>query len=282
MSRLDYIEITGLKIYAYHGVLAEEKKQGQDFFVNARLYYDMASAAAKDDLEQAINYAECCQLITDIFQEKCCDLIETVCEKVCHCLLLAYDRLEKVEVQLCKPHAPIGLPFSNVSVNMARQWHKVYLAIGSNMGEKKALMDAGIQELAEHPLIFLGQVSDFIETEPYGGVEQDNFLNGCLEIKTLLSPEALLEFLHEVEAHANRKRIVRWGPRTLDLDIIFYDKEVYESDTLLIPHVDMENRQFVLEPLNQLCPNFRHPVLGKTVTQLLQDLQRIERRKNER
>lgn len=272
MSRQDYIEITGLKIYAYHGVLSEEKEKGQDFYFNARLYYDMAPAAWGDDLDQAINYAECCQLITDLFQEKSYDLIETVCEKVCRQLLLTYDRLEKVEAQLCKPHAPIGLPFSDVSVNMTRQWHKVYLAIGSNMGEKRALMEEGIRELAEHPLICLGKVSDFIETVPYGGVEQDNFLNGCLEINTLLEPEQLLDFLHEVEAHANRERIIRWGPRTLDLDIIFYDKEVYESDTLIIPHIDMENRQFVLEPLSQLCPNFRHPVLGKTVSQLLKAL----------
>lgn len=272
MSRQDYIEITGLKIYAYHGVLSEEKEKGQDFYVNARLYYDMAPAAEEDNLEKAINYAECCQLITTIFLEKKCDLIETVCEEICGRLLLTYNRLEKVEVQLCKPHAPIGLPFSNVSVNMMRQWHKVYLAVGSNMGDKRAFIEEGIRELAEHPLIRLGTVSDFMETAPYGGVEQDNFLNGCLEIKTLLTPEQLLEFLHEVEAHANRERIVRWGPRTLDLDIIFYDKEVYESETLIIPHIDMENRQFVLEPLNQICSNFRHPVLGKTVSQLLKAL----------
>lgn len=273
MSRRDYIEITGLKIYAYHGVLPEEKEKGQDFYVNARLYYDMEEAAEGDNLEEAINYAECCQLITDIFQEKCYDLIETVCNEVCQRLLLIYSKLEEIKIQLCKPHAPIGLPFENVSVNMTRKWHRVYLAIGSNMGEKRAIMESGIEELKNHPLIRLGNVSDFIETEPYGGVEQDNFLNGCLEIKTLLSPEKLLVFLHEVEAHANRERIVRWGPRTLDLDILFYDKEVYESDTLMIPHVDMENRDFVLRPLSQICPNFRHPVLKKTVSQLLRELQ---------
>lgn len=82
--------------------------------------------------------------------------------------------------------------------------------------------------------------------------------------------------LHRVEALADRKRTVHWGPRTLDLDILFYDKMVYESDTLIIPHVDMENRYFVLKPLSELIPNFRHPILNKTITQLLTALDNAE------
>ena len=92
-------------------------------------------------------------------------------------------------------------------------------------------------------------------------------------METLLGQEELLEVLHVLEADADRRRVLRWGPRTLDLDIVFYDKLVYESKTLIIPHVDMENRYFVLKPLAELCPNFRHPILGKTVTQLLNSLE---------
>ena len=88
----------------------------------------------------------------------------------------------------------------------------------------------------------------------------------------MLNQEELLELLHRIEAEADRKRLIVWGPRTLDMDIVFFDKLVYESEDLIIPHVDMQNRLFVLEPLSELCPNYRHPILGKTVTQLRDEL----------
>ena len=81
-----------------------------------------------------------------------------------------------------------------------------------------------------------------------------------------------MELLNQIETKAGRKRETHWGPRTLDLDIIFYDKLVYEDEELILPHVDMENRYFVLKPLSELAPNMRHPILQKTVTQLLQAL----------
>jgi dihydroneopterin aldolase/2-amino-4-hydroxy-6-hydroxymethyldihydropteridine diphosphokinase len=115
-----------------------------------------------------------------------------------------------------------------------------------------------------------------ITTKPYGPVEQEDFLNGCLVLETMLNQEELLELLHRIEAEAGRKRLIVWGPRTLDLDIVFFDKLVYESEDLIIPHVDMQNRLFVLQPLAELCPNYRHPILGKTVTQLRNELHEKE------
>lgn len=266
---MDFIKITGLCIYAYHGVLPEEKRDGQDFFINAKLFYDMKKAGQTDHLEDALNYADCCTFMGQVFTERSYDLIEAAAENLCKQLLLHYPALAAVELELRKPHAPIGMPFSDVSVNMTRGWHKAYLAIGSNLGDKRALIEQGVAALRACEEIRNVRCSSLIETEPYGPVEQDTFVNGCIAIETLLDPEALLEKLHRIEADANRTRELRWGPRTLDLDIIFYDKLVYESDTLIIPHVDMQNRTFVLQPLLELCPNYRHPVLGKTVQQLL-------------
>ena len=111
-----------------------------------------------------------------------------------------------------------------------------------------------------------------METLPYGVVEQDNFVNGMFEIRTLLAPEELLQELHRIEQMEGRERKLHWGPRTLDLDIIFYDDLVYASGDLVIPHIDMENRYFVLKPLSELAPNFRHPITHKTVTQMLSEL----------
>ena len=112
-----------------------------------------------------------------------------------------------------------------------------------------------------------------IVTEPYGGVEQEDFLNGALEIETLLEPEELLEVLHQVEDAEGRKRTLRWGPRTLDLDILFYDRICYESENLVIPHVDLENRVFVLKPMSEIAPYFRHPINHKTMMGLLKELE---------
>lgn len=268
----NYIEITGLKIFARHGVLPEEKAEGQDFYVNARLYYDMAKPGQSDRLEDALDYAEVCAYMDSVFTQKTFDLIEAAGDWLCRKVLRRFSLLTGMELTLEKPHAPIGLPFANVSVNMGFWWHKVYLSVGSNLGNSRMLIAAGIEELKSCPNIRNVSVTKLIATKPYGPVEQPDFLNGCVELETLFDPEELLAFLHEVEAHADRKREVHWGPRTLDMDIIFYDKLVYESGDLVIPHIDMEHREFVLKPLAQLCPNYRHPVLQKTVGQLLQEL----------
>jgi len=114
--------------------------------------------------------------------------------------------------------------------------------------------------------------SDLFVTKPYGPVEQNDFVNGCLEMETYMDPEELVTYIHEIEDYFERDRSIHWGPRPIDLDIVFFDDYVYNSKTLTIPHADMENRMFVLEPLSQLCPGRRHPVWGKTVDQMKKEL----------
>lgn len=268
----DKICVELLEVYAHHGVFPEEKQKGQPFLINAVLYADLRKAGKEDRLELSTDYGEVCQFMTQWMQENTFNLIEAVAEGLAQAVLLRYELISGIDLEIRKPEAPIEQPFGCVSVKIHREWHKAYLGVGSNMGDKKHYIQEAVEALKSHPLTVVNGISDLIETEPYGGVVQDNFLNGVIEIETLLSPMELLDMLHEIEGAAGRVREVRWGPRTLDLDIIFYDKIVCEGDALIIPHQDMENRRFVLEPLKMLAPNYRHPVLGKTVSRLLEDI----------
>lgn len=268
----DEIRIDNLEVFAHHGVAPEEKANGQPFYVNAVLYTDIRPAGLEDDLSLSTNYGEICHFINNWMKDNMYDLIETVAESVAEQILLNFGSIHELVLEIRKPKAPVGLPFESVSVRIRRSWHQVYLSLGSNMGDREAYLQQGIAQLSEHPLIQVQQVAEIIETDSYGGVEQEKFLNTAVKLRTLLTPKELLDRLHYIEDTAGRTREIHWGPRTLDLDILFYDKMVYEDNTLTLPHVDMENRYFVLKPLSELAPNFRHPVLGKTVTQMLRDL----------
>ena len=186
--------------------------------------------------------------------------------------------MHKLVLELKKPHAPIGLPFSSVSVKIERGWKKAYLGIGSNMGDRKAYIEEALKRLKANEEIRKMRCSQLIWTKPYGGVEQEDFLNGAIELETLLTPYELLEFLHELERKAGRERKIHWGPRTLDLDILFYEDFVSDDPKLTVPHPDMENRLFVLEPLSELCPYYVNQISGKSVTRMLRKLQEQEDR----
>lgn len=269
---MDQIVIENLETYGYHGVFAKENRDGQTFSFNVVLHTDSRKAAKEDNLELSTDYSEICHFIDDWMKKNVCKLIETVAERLSCEILKRFPMVNAIDLEVKKPEAPIGLPFDSVSVKIHRSWHKVYLSIGSNMGDRNQFLENAVNTLKNNDLTKEVKMSSLIETKPYGPVEQDDFLNGVVELKTLMTPNELLDFLHEIEAEAGRERNIHWGPRTLDLDILFYDKLIYEDDQLIIPHVDLENRYFVLKPLSELAPNFRHPILGKTVSTLLNEL----------
>lgn len=269
---MDEIRIENLKVFANHGVYPEENENGQNFYVNAVLYADTIAAGMQDDLELSTNYGEVCHFIDSFMKAHTYKLIEAVAENMARELLLTFPLVKAVDLEIRKPHAPINLPFESVSVKIKRGWHTVYVAFGSNMGDKEEHINRGLAQLNTYTGVQVKKASEFIRTAPYGGVEQDEFVNGVVCLETYLSPRELLLVLHEVEASENRERTIHWGPRTLDLDIIFYDDFILDEEDLCIPHIDMQNREFVLQPLMELAPYKRHPIYGKSVQEMLTEL----------
>ena len=268
----DEIRIRGLRVFAHHGVFEEETRLGQMFVVNATLYTSTRQGGLADALEQTISYADVCVFLTEYLQKNTWKLLEAAVEHACRALLLKSPLIHEVELELEKPSAPIPLPFDSVSVCVRRGWHRAFVALGSNMGDKQGYLDGAVEALRADECVRVKKVSAYRVTEPYGGVEQDDFLNAAMEIETLYDPEELLDALHVLEQAARRERLVHWGPRTLDLDILFYDDLVQDDPALILPHPDLQNRDFVLGPMVELAPNFVHPVLHKTMRQLLDAL----------
>ncbi len=273
---MDKIIIKDLEIFAYHGVLEEEKRNGQPFIVTAELFLDLREAGIKDDLSKTVNYAEVCQLISDTMTKEKFDLIEAVAEAVAGAILLRFEMIKEVHLIISKPMAPIPMTFDTVCVDIVRKKHIVYLGLGSNLGDKEGYLDFAIDQLNKDEFIRVNKVSEYIVTEPYGDVEQDDFLNGCVEIETLYTPMELLSVINDIEQSAGRKRLIHWGPRTLDIDILLYDREIVMEEKLKIPHVEMTKREFVLKPLVEIAPYAVHPGVGKTVLRLYEMLKTEE------
>lgn len=269
---MDKIKIKNLEVFCNHGVYKEETVLGQKFAVNLVMYTQTRRAGVTDELEYSVDYGNVSQFINDFMKKNTFKLIEAVAENLAGELLLHYPLVEAVDLEVKKPWAPVHLPLDTVSVEIKRGWHQAYIALGSNMGDKKAHLDFAVDAFSSLPGCQVLKVSDYIATEPYGGVEQDEFLNGALLLKTWLSPEELLEKIHEIELSQGRERLIHWGPRTLDLDILFYDDRILDTEDLTIPHPEIQLRDFVLEPMEQIAPWLRHPVLNKTIRQLRREL----------
>ena len=227
---MDQIRIENLEVYAHHGVLKEENTLGQKFLVSLVLYADTKEAGRSDDLSFSVNYADVAHFVEEQMKARDYKLIEAAAEHLAEEVLLQFPEMDNISVEIKKPWAPILLPLDHVSVRIRRGWTKVYLSIGSNMGDKKENIRKAVGALRGDRRIRKVTESPLIQTEPYGYTEQDDFLNGAICLETMYQPEELLARLHEIEAAGHRERKIHWGPRTIDLDILLYGDEVIQTE----------------------------------------------------
>lgn len=219
---MDNIKIKKLDLFAKHGVYKEENVLGQKFVFSAVLYLDTAKAGVSDELEDSVNYGEVCHFIREFAEGRTFKLLESLAEHTAAAVLDRFPLVKRIDLEIEKPWAPIGLPLESVSVEISRGWHQAFIALGSNMGDKKKYLDDAVKAMDDLDGCRIVTVADYIETEPYGGVEQDDFLNSVLLMETRLQPEVLLEKLHEIEGLADRKRTIPVGAANFGIWILFF------------------------------------------------------------
>ncbi len=153
-----------------------------------------------------------------------------------------------------------------------KKGNRVFLGLGSNIGNKRKNLINAIKLIDSHNHIEIKDISKFYLSPPYGFEEQESFINCVIEIATDLTPFDLLKVLKEMEKKLGRKPTFRWGPRIIDIDILFYEDVIINEKELIVPHPDIQNRAFVLVPMVEIDSEFFHPLLKKTVYQLMNEL----------
>ena len=250
----DKILIRGVEISACHGVNDCEKVEPHPFIFDADISTDFYAAAKNDDLDKTVNYSSFCKLLDKVTKGNVFNLIEKLAYECAFAAFEQFPQMTELSLTVWKPEAPMNRKFDKVGVTVTMRREKVYLSLGSSMGDKKNYLDTAIKKLDETRGVTVEKVSEYISTQPYGGVAENEFLNCAACVSTILTPHRLLDEIHRIEAECGRVRGKRWGDRTLDIDIIFFGDKKLCDETLTIPHPDYKNRDFVKIPLKCIAP----------------------------
>ena len=147
-----------------------------------------------------------------------------------------------------------------------------YLGLGSNLGDKHEYITKAINSISRLKNIEIKRTSSMITTKPYGKTDQPDFMNCVIELDTVLLPDELLKKCLYIENQLGRIRNEKWGPRTIDIDLLFYEDKIINTELLILPHPELHKREFVLTSLNELCPNLVHPILNRKIKDIFMEL----------
>jgi dihydroneopterin aldolase / 2-amino-4-hydroxy-6-hydroxymethyldihydropteridine diphosphokinase len=274
------IFIKNLKLFGYHGVNPEEKINGQDFIFNAALNLkedrEKPDIALSDDISQTVNYSEIIAVIKDVNSSKKFDLLESLSKQIAQKILDFSPFISKVKVRVEKPNPPIKEDLESVGVvcriEKSQQFKvsRFYLSIGSNTGDREQNLREAVYGLERKDFIKISEVSSIYETEPMYNKEQDSFYNLALggTIAGDYGPFEFLGLLKSIEYYMGRKSsAVRYGPRLIDLDLLYFDEFKIESDILVVPHPLIKERKFVILPLAEIAPSLE--IEGKKIDDFL-------------
>lgn len=248
---LDQIAVTGLRVFGRHGVQPEELTDGQEFIVDVELATDTVAAAAADDLSLTVDYGVLTGQLAAIVAGEPVALIETLAARLA-AACLACPPVAEARITVHKPHAPVTETVSDITMTIVRR--RVVLALGSNVGDRLPGLQAGLDLLGAQPGLERLAVSPVYETEPVGGPAQDDYLNAVVTLSTGLPGSVLLQYARAAEHALGRVRQERWGPRTLDVDVIMAGAERCGAAELTLPHPRAYQRAFVLAPWLDLDP----------------------------
>lgn len=272
-AQCDVIAVRGVTAWGCHGVLATEKTRAQPFVVDVDLQADLSWAGASDDLADSTSYADVAGQIVARIQGPGVDLIERLAALIAtDCL--SHELVEAATVTVRKPHAPVGVPFGDVAVRVHRTQNRTaVVALGANLpgptGSVTDTLASAALALHELPATRLRALSPLVASEPMtlpqDAQQHDPYLNAVAVLRTDLHPRTLLARLHDIEADHGRVRDVRWGPRTLDLDLIDVRDGAGEPLTGLgglpgmesvirLPHPGAAERNFVMMPWRVVDP----------------------------
>lgn len=245
---------------------ADEKTENSKYIVDLNLHCDISALGRSDSLEDTVGYSNVCRFLQKYLNKKSFCLLETLAEKTAKALLCEFPKVFAVDLTIQRPRPLKDFVTSAVSVTVHKEWSKVYLSIYSNAFNKDDMMNQAIDRFYDDEYCRITAVSNFIESQMRA--EEENYLNGCIEIETLYSPKELFEKVYRTEVEIGNIG----NKKVMGMDILLYRNEIICEKGLMIPHTGFDKSITVLEPLNQIAPYAIHPICKKTISQLLDGL----------